>query len=223
MKDSDWRKVGAGTGIGFVLLLVLAYILGPNDPPAYPEGAAVTGAYVIEHKNAIDAGAALLAGALLLFAFFLSSISTNSRKKDREGTISYAAHVGGIAALVMAVVGLVLSAASSAAAGNGADATVIAALFQTGSLAFVGASLGVALLVYATGRNVMRFGSLAPYLGIPSVVLGLATAVVAIISLTARDGAFSPYNGELPKILLGLFAVWAIAVAVDLWGRAGKR
>jgi hypothetical protein len=221
MSESGWKKVGAATGLGFVGLVALSFILGATNPPDFNDGAGATASYVANHGNDIDTAAALLAGALVLFAFFLGSIASNSRKADRVGTLTATAHAGGITALALALVGVVLTAASSAASAQGADDTVVAALFNTSALAFLGASLGTAVLIYATGRIAMRFGALPSAIGIPSMLLGIATAAVAIIGLTIRHGAFSPYGFQvIPLVLLGLFGAWAVAVALSLWARA---
>ncbi len=223
MSDTGWRKLGAAAGVGFVALVVLSYILGATDAPGFNEGAGATAAYVAEEKNAIDAAAGLLAGALVLFAIFLGAVSANSRRVDRDGRGTAAGHAGGIAALSLALVGVALTAGASAASGNGSDPGVVSALFQTGALTFACASLGVAVFIGATSIIAMRFGALPSLLGIAGLVLAVATAAVAIISLTTRDGAFNPYDGVLPLILLGLFGVWVLATAASLWGRAGLR
>ncbi len=219
MSNRNWSRVGAASGFGFVLLLVLGYILGANDPPAFGSGAVAS--FVTENKNEIDTAAALILGALVFFAFFIGAIAAANRAADRDGRLSAAGHAGGIAALSAAVVGVALTASASAAVGAGNGDAIVEALSNTGALVFAAAGIGTGVLLYATGVIAVRFGANLPsWWGWVSILAGIFLAAVAIISMTTRSGAFNPYDGELAVISLLVLAIWSLGTATLLYQRA---
>lgn len=218
MSDRNWNRIGAASGFGFVALLVLGYILGPTDPPAFGGGVA---AFVADNKNEIDTGSALILGALIFFAFFIGAIAANNRKADRDGRLSAAGHAGGITALALAGVGVALLAGASAAVGSGDGDGVVSGLANTSSLLFAASGLGAGVLLYATGVIAVRHGGLPSWWGWISVLAGVFLAAVAVISFTTRSGAFNPYDGELVRISLLVLAIWSLGTAALLFDRAG--
>ena len=220
-KDRDWARIGAGTGFGFVILLVLAYLLGPNDAPSFGDPAATVAAYVADNDNEIRAGSALVLGSLLFFAFFIGSLAAHNRKNERDGRLSATAHAGGITAIAVAAGSAAVSAtAASTVQSAGADPTVVEALFSLGGYGFAAAAIGTAILQYATGVLALRFGSFVSWYGLVSIAAGLYTGAVAIIAIASRDNAFNPYDGALPTISLLVLAVWVLLTSVFLIQRA---
>jgi hypothetical protein len=220
LKDRDWARIGAGTGFGFVVLLVLSYILGPNDPPGFFDPAATVTAFVADQDSEIRAASALILGALVFFAFFIGSLAAHNRRAERDGRLSATAHAGGITAIALAAGGTAVASAAAAAAPSGADPTVVEAFWNLQALGFTAASIGTAILIYATGILALRFGSFPGWYGLVSIAAGVYTGAVAIIAIATRGGAFSPYDGALPVISLLVLAVWVLLTSVLLFVRA---
>jgi hypothetical protein len=222
LKDRDWARIGAGTGFGFVILLVLAYLLGPNDAPSFGAPADPTVfSYVVNNDSEIRAGSALVLGSLLFFAFFIGSLAAHNRRAERDGRLSATAHAGGITAIAVAAGAAAVSAtAASTAQSAGADPSVVEALFTLGGYGFAAAAIGTAILQYATGVLALRFGSFVSWYGLVSIAAGLYTGAVAIIAIASRDNAFNPYDGVLPTISLGVLAAWVLLTSVFLIQRA---
>jgi hypothetical protein len=224
LKDRDWARIGAGTGFGFVILLVLAYLLGPNDAPGFSEPASTVASYVANNDNEIRAGSALVLGSLLFFAFFIGSLAAHNRRAEKDGRLSATAHAGGITAIAVAAgAAAVSSAAASTVQSVGAadpNAGIVEALFTLGGYGFAAAAIGTAILQYATGVLALRFGSFVSWYGLVSIAAGLYTGAVAIIAIASRDNAFNPYDGALPTISLLVLAVWVLLTSVFLIQRA---
>ena len=219
LKDRDWARIGASTGFAFVVLLVLSYILGPNDPPSFVEPATTVTAYVADNDSEIRAASALTLAALVFFAFFIGSLAAHNRRNERDGRLSATAHAGGITALALAAGSTAVTSAAAASVPSAVDPTVTEALWNLQALGFTAASIGVAILVYATGVLALRFPSFTGWYGIVSIVAGVFIGALAIIGIATRGGAFSPYDGVLPAIGLLVFAVWVLLTSAMLYMR----
>ncbi len=218
MSDRTWRKVGSLSGIGFVLLLVLAYILGPNDPPPLDGGATGIAGFVSQNGDDINVSSALYAAALVLFAFFIGAIAANNRAGDREGRLSAAGHAGGIAALISGALSVGFAVASSAAIDTGYPGSE--ALWIMSCISFLGVLLGIAVLALATGKIALDGRAVLPgWLGLGSVVVAVFLGAVAIIALVTREGAFSPYDGEMVRIAFLVAALYAAALSWSLYDK----
>jgi hypothetical protein len=223
LKDRDWARIGAGTGFGFVILLVLAYLLGPNDAPAFGEPATAVASYVAENDSEIRAGSALVLGSLLFFAFFIGSLAAHNRRAERDGRLSATAHAGGITAIAVAAGSAAVTAAAAStvqSVGTTDPGGTVEALFSLGGYGFAAAAIGAAILQYATGVLALRFGSFVSWYGLVSIAAGLYTGAVAIIAIASRDNAFNPYDGVLPTISLAVLAGWVLLTSVFLIQRA---
>ncbi|MGZ5309666.1 MAG: hypothetical protein ACXWDQ_04380 [Solirubrobacterales bacterium] len=223
MNERDWRKLGAATGLGFVVLLVLSFIVGPTDPPAFNDPALKVSAYVADNQDEIDSASALILGALAFFAFFIGAVAANNRRNEKDGRLSATAHAGGIVAIAVAVGGTAVAGAAAAAQGSGATPDLVKALWNMQALGFAAGGIGTAILIYATGVLALRSDSLPRWLGIGSVMIGVFQAAVAIIAMTQRDGAFSPYDGALPQVSLLVLGLWVLATSVVLIDRAASK
>jgi hypothetical protein len=218
LSADDWAKVGAASGIIFVLALVAIWIFGPGlDPPGFKSGEIV--GYVDDNKNKIQAATALSTLAGFAFLLFLGSIVLALRSAEgAPGRLSAAAAAGGIAFIALAGIGVVAeqTAALQQLSGGTGNGDITRAFHDAGVTAFALSGLGFAALAWSAGVLTQRAGALPALLGAFSAAAGLYVLVVSIFGAFQQTGAFSPYDGLLGLISLLVIVVWVGVIAIAL-------
>ena len=174
------------TGVGFVLLGVVSFIVG-GEPKSADEPVREIVDYYVDNKDSIQVAAFIGVAATLLLVFFGAYLRGVLRAAAPEGEIlSLVSFLG----LVVVAVGFaidttILIALSEAA--DDIDPVAVQSLQALWDNDFVPLVLGVLMFLWATGLAVIRTGALPKWLGWVMVVLG----VVALtpIGFVAAIGA----------------------------------
>ncbi len=174
------------TGVGFVLLGIISFIVG-GEPKSADEPVGEIVDYYVDNKDSIQASAFIGVAATLLLVFFGAYLRRVLRAAAPEGEIlSLVSFLG----LVVVAVGFaidttILIALSEAA--DDIDPVAVQSLQALWDNDFVPLVLGVLMFLWATGLAVIRTGALPKWLGWVMVVLG----VVALtpIGFVAAIGA----------------------------------
>jgi hypothetical protein len=174
------------TGVGFVLLGVVSFIVG-GEPKSADEPVREIVDYYVDNKDSIQVAAFIGVAATLLLVFFGAYLRRVLRAAAPEGEIlSLVSFLG----LVVVAVGFaidttILIALSEAA--DDIDPVAVQSLQALWDNDFVPLVLGVLMFLWATGLAVIRTGALPKWLGWVMVVLG----VVALtpIGFVAAIGA----------------------------------
>jgi hypothetical protein len=221
MSNILWQRLGAASGIVFVVLLLGPDLIqgGPSEEPT------MTAAEAMAQSCATLTAAQLTTDAIypitfvlgyLFFLFFLGSLwSALRRAEGGDGWLSAAGFGGGLVSLAIRF----SSGAIGVAAVHNSCAGIDPQLWQVltndvGGTALFFSFLPLAVLSAASAVVAIRFGAPLPRW------LGWMSAVVAVALLV--DGmAGTLYHREFAPSAL-LFALWTLVTSIVLMRRAGQ-
>ena len=218
--DAKGRRWDAATGVGFVVLGVVAFLL-PGVPPKADDSTTKIVNFFVDKRDELLASSAVFLVAFALFLWFLGSFRSYLRAAEGgEGRLSAAAFGGGVASTVLVLVGLcALNGIAFKAAEQGAHPTLIRAMFDFSGALFAMSGAGFAVFFGAASCSAARSGALPPvlyWLGSLVAVLNL----IGLISLIAKSGFFEA-GGVFAVIGPAVSFVWVLAVSVLIFQRAG--
>jgi hypothetical protein len=195
MSNRSVGRVGAATGLVFVVLSLLGGFIYPQQPRV-DSPAATTLAWVKDNRVSLQAGMILglfAAGAFLWFVGYLRT----AFKAGEHGADSFAPVVfgAGIAAAVIAALAVLpnaLLAFMVAQPGGISDSSIVRMLGDLNVVLFAASSVVTAVFVLALGLSIVRRILPAPiWLGWLSIVVAALNAVVVWVGVT-----FSTYHGK---------------------------
>jgi hypothetical protein len=217
MSDRLWQRLGAASGIVYVVTL-----LGPDliqgGPSEEPTTAAAAIAHSCAHTTAAQPSEAfipiLTTLGFLCFLFFLGSLWSILRRAEGEhGWLAAAAFGGGLISLSIKFAGGAAGLAALRGACAGIDPQLWQTLHAMDGASFFLSFFPLAVLVLAAAIVTIRFGALPRWLGWMAAVVAVALLAGATAgTVYARDDAGLPFL---------LFLLWTLAVSVVLVRRAG--
>lgn len=202
MTDKRWPAFAPLTGILFVVLAVLAFIVSGETPDTNDSPQKILDFYVDNDSEQMFA-AALLAWAAVAFLFFLGVLRTTLRAAEGTiGRLSAVAFAGG----VLLALGMLAFASFTFALGDVADdgltPQAAQALNALNNDFFFPLAAGTGTLMIATGLASIRSRVLPAWLGWITLVIGIA-AITPV-------GFFA----------FLVFLLWTLVVSVLLWRAA---
>jgi hypothetical protein len=206
MPDRPWIRVGAGAGLVFVLIAIVAGAL-TGAPPQADGKAATYQSFFIAHHDVLVAQAWMYALAAPLQLMFAVSVRQILRKSDGGGYLGDLFLVGTTANATL----LVVAQAMQLAFAERADGLAAEVVFTVG-VHFVGVLIGlwgfiIATTAFAFAYCVFAHGVLPRWTGYLAL-LALAVNVFGTTGVFFRTGPFC---------LEGGFSAWAPAVSTVLW------
>ena len=162
------------TGVAFVVLVIVALVIG-GEPPSADEPAQEIVDHYVDNKSSIQIGAFLSAVAGTLLVFFFGYVRKVLRAAEGEGgVLSLLVVVGAaIIALGAAIDGTISFAIAEAAEDiEPASVQTLQALWDNDFLPF---ALGSQVLWFAAGISIVRHGALPRWLGWVAIVFGVAS------------------------------------------------
>ena len=190
------KQVGPLTGILFVVLVVVAFIVGGETPDVNDSAQKVVSFYV-DNDTEQQVAAALLGLASVAFIFFLGSLRGALRAATGdEGGLSTVAALGGLTM----VLGATIFAGLTFTLGDAADdlpAAATLALNALNSDMFITVAVGTAVFNLGLGLAILRHGGLPRPLGWVALVVGIAGLTPA---------------GFFAFLATGIVVVWASVV-----------
>jgi hypothetical protein len=214
-----YARYAASTGILFVILVVIGFLVQP-EPPSSDASAAEILEYVVDHDNALHVIQLIFGAAMFFFIWFIGALrSMLGAAEGGQGRLATTAYGGGLIASAGLIVSLALSATAALhPAENGPEVTHALADASAMTLA-VSAPAAVVFFV-ANSLSILRSG----YLPAGLAWLGLATALFNALGLGnvfTDHGAFAA-DGVL-GFLIGfiLFLAWILAASIILVRKLG--
>lgn len=190
------KQIGPLTGILFVVLVIVAFVVG-GETPGTDDSAQTIVSFYVDNDSEQSVASALLALACVAFLFFLGSLRRTLRAvAGDEGGLSTVAMLGGL----MIVVGASIFAGIGFTLGDTADqlpASAVLTLNALNSDLFFPLAIGTAVFNLGLALAVLRHG------GLPRP-LGWLALVVGIVGLT--PGGFFAF------LATGIVVVWASVV-----------
>ena len=218
--DAKGRKLDAVTGIAFVVLALIGFLV-PGTPPKADDTIQKIQTFISDHHSDLLTSSLLLALAVVLLLWWLGALRSYLRSGEGgEGRLSAAAFGGGIVGGVFILAGAALQNGLAFKLGEtGASPDLVRAFFDASSAAFAMAGFGFAVLFGAASCSGARSGAL------PSWAYWSA-AVVAVIqllgglALVVKSG-FLETGGAMAFIAPLVAMVWVVAASVVMIRRAG--
>jgi hypothetical protein len=213
-------RYGAATGILFVVLVIVGFLVTPNPPDADASAAEVF-EYVSDKQNALHAVQLIYAAAAFLFIWFIGTLrSFLSVAEGEGGRLANTAFGGGLIAVATLMVGFALAATAALhPAENGPQLTH--ALVDASLIVPALGAPALAVFFAANSLSILRSAFLPAWLG----WLGLVTALFNLIGVGAvyTDSGVFAADGVL-GFFIGfiLFLVWNLAASIVLYQRLGK-
>ena len=190
------KQIGPLTGILFVVLLIVAFVVS-GETPDVDDSAQTVVSFYVDNDSEQQIAAALLALGCVSFLFFLGALRRALRAAaGDEGGLSTVALLGGL----MIVVGASIFAGIGFTLGDAADdlpASAVLTLNALNSDLFFPVAVGTAVFNLGLALAVLRHG------GLPRP-LGWLALVVGIVGLT--PGGFFAF------LATGIVVVWASVV-----------
>jgi hypothetical protein len=212
-------RYAAATGVLFVSLVVLGFVVQPK-PPSSDASAAEVLEYVVDHDNALHIVQLIFGAAMFFFIWFIGALrSLLASAEGGQGRLATTAYGGGLIAAAALIVSLALSATAALhPAENGPQVTH--ALADASALVLAVSAPAAVVFFVANSLSILRSG----YLPASLAWLGFATALFnafGIGNVFTDHGAFAA-DGVL-GFLIGflLFLAWFLAASILLVRRLG--
>lgn len=212
-------RYAASTGIFFVVLVVIGFLVQPK-PPSSDASAAEVLNYVVDHDNALHVVQLIFGAAMFLFIWFIGALrSTLGAAEGGQGRLATTAYGGGLVASAALIVSLALGATAALhPAENGPEVTH--ALTDASAMVLAVSAPAAVVFFVANSISILRSG----YLPASLAWLGLVTALFNALGLGnvfTDHGAFAA-DGVL-GFLIGflLFLAWVLAASILLVRKLG--
>ena len=210
--DVNWERWGRAAGIAFVVLTVLAFIVG-GEPPTVADSAEDVVSYYDGERGQVLISSFLFALALGFWIWFGGTVA-NSLRERGEGRVA-ATIIGAVSAFVSvqlatAAINAILAHSVARAGEDG----VVQALFGlTWGLDIV-AAIPSAVFFLAASLGLRRTLMIPAWLS----WAGIGVAALFILRSTnwAREGFWSP-TGEYLFILIPLALLWILTTSIVLF------
>ena len=178
MERNGLERLAPLTGVLFVVLLVVALVLGGEPPDAdAPRGEVLD--YWTDKETEAMVSSFLGALAMVPYLWFVGTLRSALRAAEgRTGRLSGIAFAGGIVFAAYALVGLTVQFVAADTAGD-VPAEVTQTLSALSVESWLGLAVGNAVLLLATGVLAVRTGVFPSWLGWITVLLGIASITPA--------------------------------------------
>jgi hypothetical protein len=202
MNRSTLERLAPLTGIGFVILIILAAIIGGETPDTDDSTASVVQFWQDNDSSQIWA-CAIGGWATVLFVWFAASLRSVLRRAEGDAGRLSSISFGGALLLAAGLVSLLGFAFAAADTVDDVPAEVTQTLSVLNSDFFFLLAVGNGLFLLGAALCVLRYAALPRWLGYVALVLGIA-AVTPI--------------GFFAFLAMG---IWVIVVSILLYQRGG--
>jgi len=194
MHHRTFERIGAASGLAFVLLAVLSGFIYPQQPRVDATPAA-TLAWVHDHHAALQAGMIFdffAAAALLWFVGYLHRVLVRA-EGDQEtlAPMVFGSGIGVAITTAMAALPTVVLAFMDAQPGGIGDASLVRMLGDLNTIFFSVTSVMTMVFLGALGWAMVRGELAAPWLGWVGLIVAIFNGVAVWIGVT-----FSSYHGK---------------------------
>jgi hypothetical protein len=212
-----YARYGAATGILFVLLVIVGFLVTPK-PPAADASAAEVFEYITDKQNTLHAVQLIFAAAGFFFIWFIGTLRHSlAAAEGGGGRLANTAFGGGLIAIATLMVAFGLAATAALhPAENGPELTH--ALVDASLLIPAVGAPATAVFFAANGLSILRSAYLPSWLG----WLGLVTALFSLIGISAvyTDSGVFAADGVLGFFIgFALFLIWNLAASIVLYRR----
>ena len=207
MSNVNWERLWRGSGLAFVVMFIIAYVIYGDQPNAGASADELVSFYEGDRTRILIASV-LFGGAVLLLLWFAAAIASTLRDAGQGGWGAAATASSAAVAAVFFVLITVSAALAHSIAGSGND-TITSGLNDLAWACIVMVSFPAAMLIMAGTFGLWRARLISDALfwaGLAAVVLVLLGGTTwASDGIWAPDGAYSRFIS--PTIGLAWIAV----------------
>jgi hypothetical protein len=217
-----WNRVGAATGVGFVLCSAVAFLIVP-DPPSADEGSEFVLNFFAENDSDVLWQAFFfgLGGVFLLWFGGTLASALHHAEGDALGRVPGIVAASTGASVALFLVGV--TAAGAVASGvETMDQGIAYGLYQLSSFAFVLTDFPAAAFLLSASIGIGRSRLLPESVAWVGGVVGLLLLVNAGGRLLADDAGFAP-GGTANTIAFAAFLFWVFVASLFLVQRVEPR
>ena len=207
----DWERWARAGGIGFVVFVILAFVVG-GETPSVGDPVEEVVSYYDGDRGQVLASSALFALALGFWIWFAGTLANNLRERG-EGRVA-ATIVGAVATFAaIQLVGTALNAVLAYSVAGSGEPGVTKALFDLTWTLDVLAAVPSAVFFLAAALGLRRTAMVPGWLSWAAI--GVAALFGLRITNWAADGFWSPTGGYL-FVLIPLTLLWILVTSVIL-------
>jgi hypothetical protein len=223
--SARWERVGAATGIVFVVLIVASFVVIPDGPPALDDASSEIRSFYVDNAGNIQASAFLTGLAGFFFLWFLGSVrAALERAEGPPPRVARIATAAGATLLALVLAGTAVSDVLATRIAGEADQFVTRALYELQAIVLAFAAFPAAAFTASIAVTAHRTAANRPALFAPLVTwLGFLLVpawVVVGFGVFVETGAFSP-TGAVGIVVTLVWLAWILAVSGSLLRRAG--
>jgi hypothetical protein len=222
MNEDRYVEYGAATGIVFVVLSLVGFIVFPT-PPDLNSPAQDWASYFLGHHDGVRASIVLLAVAMFFFIWFLGTLTSVLRIATGTPRLPPIAFVGGILGAACLLVGLSAEAVA-AFRPQGVDPLITRAMNDIFVMVGVAAIPAFVAFFAATAVVILRTGAFPAWVG---WLLAIAAAVQPLTfgALFTKSGAFAGDGalGFFVPLIVAFVAIFALSALLTAWAREAAR
>ncbi len=221
MSDAQAKRVGAATGIIFVLLIAIGLFVVVPSAPAFDSSPARIQQFYVHNRHALQAGLFIASFGFLFFVWFLGSLVSHLRAAEgREGRLTAIVFGSGLIVISGFIVALAVFA-TAAFRPDQTSAEVVRTLNDFGFLLAVPAALVATAFFAAIATLSFRTGALPGWLSGLAVLAAIGSGF-AVGGFFSDSGAFNAGNGGLGFYVPFIsFLAWILLASIVLTVRAG--
>jgi hypothetical protein len=207
----NWERWARGAGIGFVVFVVLAFVVG-GDTPTVGDPVENVVSYYDGDRGRVLVSSALFAIGLGFWIWFAGTLANNLRERG-EGRVA-ATIIGAVAAFVaVQVVTTGLNAVLAYSVAGSGEPGVTKALFDLTWALDALAAVPSAVFFLAASFGLRRTGMVPAWLS--WAALGVAALFFLRLTNWANDGFWS-LTGDYLFILIPLTLLWILVTSIVL-------
>jgi hypothetical protein len=222
MNEDRYVEYGAATGIVFVVLSLVGFIVFPT-PPDLNSPAQDWASYFLGHHDGVRASIVLLAVAMFFFIWFLGTLTSVLRIATGTPRLPSIAFAGGILGAACLLVGLSAEAVA-AFRPQGVDPLITRAMNDIFVMVGVAAIPAFVAFFAATAVVILRTGAFPAWVG---WLLAIAAAVQPLTfgALFTKSGAFAGDGalGFFVPLIVAFVAIFALSALLTAWAREAAR
>jgi hypothetical protein len=218
MNDDRYVEYGAATGILFVVLSVVGFIVIPS-PPDLNAPAQDWSSYFLGHHDAVRAGLVLFAVAMFFFIWFLGTLTSVLRIATGTPRLPSIVLIGGVLGATCLLIGFSAEAVA-AYRPQGVDPGLTRALNDIFVLVGVAGIPAFAAFFAAAAVVILRTGAFPAWLGW-LLVLAAVVQPLTFGALFTKSGAFAGDGvlGLFIPFIVSLVAIFALSALITAWAR----
>jgi hypothetical protein len=214
MDNDRYARYGALTGIVFVVLLVIGFLIVTPTPPDLDSPVDEWSEYYTDEQDAIRAGIVIVSVSFFFFIWFLGSVATALRVAIGNPRLPTVAFGGGIT-FVAAIFVAITATAAAAHRPDEVSPELTRALNDVAILVGVPLIAGLVAFFGATALVILRTDVLPDWLGWLSGITAVAQPLAFGILFT-DTGAFAADGvlGLFVPLVLALVTIVALSVSI---------